>query len=121
MIGYRIAMMKKIKAFFKNLITELKDKWNLLIFLIVLIVMYMPAWLPLLLGTLFKSAALIGIGSAVAVFWAGPFTPFFPLCVAITFAIRKIINKIKKKKAEAPSSDGEKAEESTPSEDKQEK
>ena len=31
--------------------------------------------------------------SAVLLFWAGPMTPFFPLCVAITLAIKRFFQK----------------------------
>lgn len=36
-----------------------------------------------------------GRASAYLVFWAGPFTPYFPLCIAITLSLKKLIEKIK--------------------------
>ena len=37
----------------------------------------------------------MGIASAYLVFWAGPFTPYFPLCIAITLGLKKLIEKTK--------------------------
>ena len=43
----------------------------------------------------FKSKLAMGVASAYLVFWAGPFTPYFPLCIAITLSLKKLIEKIK--------------------------
>ena len=43
----------------------------------------------------FKSKWAMGVASAYLVFWAGPFTPYFPLCIAITLSLKKLIEKIK--------------------------
>lgn len=37
------------------------------------------------------------MATAYLAFWAGPFTPFFPMCIAITLGIRRIVDKIKGK------------------------
>ena len=54
------------------------------------------------------------VGSACWAFWLAPFTPFIPLCIAITFAGRKIYDKIKKERRVMPKqkrlTDKEKAE-----------
>ena len=76
---------------------ECKDGRTLVIFIIVLIVMYSPVWLGYLLYYIFKWKWSMIMATVVLTFWAGPFTPFFPLAIAITLFIKKII-KIKKKK-----------------------
>lgn len=90
-------MKKKIKDFFCSIWEQLKDKTNLIIFTCVLIVIYSPTWLVGLIGVIFQYVSLIAFSISYAVFWAGPFTPFFPIVIAITFTIRKIINKFNNK------------------------
>lgn len=91
-------MLQKLKRFWLNVLKQLKDKTNIKIFIIVLIVMYSPTWLLLPIGCVFKNAAFISTAIAYAVFWAGPCTPFFPIIIGITLFIRKILNKFKKRK-----------------------
>jgi hypothetical protein len=91
-------MLQKIKRFWQSVLKQLKDKTNIKIFIIVLLLMYAPTWLLLLLGCVFKNAALISTAIGYAVFWAGPCTPFFPIVIGITLFIRKILNKLKKRK-----------------------
>lgn len=43
------------------------------------------------IGTVAEDAYLLGIATTVAVFWAGPFTPFLPILVGLTRFIQKII------------------------------
>jgi hypothetical protein len=40
----------------------------------------------------------MGVASTYLVFWAGPFTPYFPLCIAITLGIKKLFDKFKSKR-----------------------
>lgn len=54
-----------------------------------------PVWLGYILYFVFKSKWAMGVASAYLVFWAGPFTPYFPLCIAITLSLKKLIEKIK--------------------------
>ena len=92
-------IMKKIKNKFINFCkwvwSECKDWHTLVLFLVVVFVMYAPVWGGYLLHLLFK----IKWGSVVATtylaFWAGPFTPYFPLCIAITLGIKKLFEKLK--------------------------
>lgn len=92
-------LFEKLKIKFINFCkwvwSECKDWRTLLLFGIVVVLMYTPVWLGYILYFVFKSKWAMGIASAYLVFWAGPFTPYFPLCVAITFGIKKIIEKIK--------------------------
>lgn len=89
---------RKIKDFFKWLWEQLKDWRTLIIFIIVLLVMYFPAYGFYVLSVIFKNAWLAGAATIYVAFWAGPFTPFFPLCIAITLGIKKIFQKLKKRK-----------------------
>ena len=87
----------KIKNFFKWLWKQLKDWRTLVIFIIVLLVMYFPAYGFYILSIIFKNGWFAGIATAYIAFWAGPFTPFFPLCIAVTFGIKKIFLKTKER------------------------
>lgn len=49
------------------------------------------AVLFLVIGTLSKNAYLIGIGSAVILFWFGPGTPVIPLIIITALFIRRYI------------------------------
>lgn len=44
-----------------------------------------------IIGTVEDNAYFLGIATTVAVFWAGPFTPFLPILVGLTRFIQKII------------------------------
>lgn len=59
--------------------------------------MYTPVWGGYLLHLIFGIKWGSVVATAYLAFWAGPFTPYFPLCIAITFGIKKIIEKIKGK------------------------
>jgi len=91
-------LLSKLKTWLKSVITQLKDRTNIIIFACVLVVVYSPTWLCGLLGIIFKKAILTGIATAYAAFWAGPFTPFWGVVFAVTFGIRKIIDRIRKGK-----------------------
>ncbi len=76
---------------------ECKDWKTLVVFICVLVIMYAPVWLGYLLYYIFKIKWCMIMATAFLTFWAGPLTPFFPLAIAITLSIKKIM-KIKKKK-----------------------
>ncbi len=82
-----------VKKFVIDIIHKLEDKRNLAIFFCVLAVMSAPIWLFYLLAVVFDIKALYAVASVYWAFWAGPMTPFFPLCVAITLAIRKLLDR----------------------------
>lgn len=56
--------------------------------------MYFPVWGGYLLYFLFHWKWAMWMATAVLAFWAAPFTPFFPLCISLTLALRKFILKI---------------------------
>ncbi len=91
-------MIKKFKNFIKNILVQLKDIKTIIIFIVVLLVMYFPAYGFYFLSIILKKSSLAIIATSYIAFWAGPFTPFFPICIAITFAIKKLFFKQKKDK-----------------------
>jgi len=100
--------MRKIRNFFAKLFNSLKDKTNIIIFIIVFLVLSSEVWVMYLLYFITNNAWFLGIGSACWAFWLAPFTPFLPLCIAITFAVRKLYNKLTKrsvKKVSKPNND----------------
>lgn len=88
----------KFKTLISWLIKQLKDKKNIVIFIIVFLVLSSEVWIPYLLAIITGNKWWWGIGSACWAFWLAPFTPFLPLCIAITFGVRKIFDKIQKHK-----------------------
>lgn len=77
---------------------ECKDWRTFVIFIIVLVIMYAPVWLGYLLYYILGLKWCMVIATIALTFWAGPFTPFFPIAIAVTLFIKKIIkNKVKKK------------------------
>lgn len=52
-------------------------------------VVYSPVWVGYLLYAAFGWEWASVMASACLVFWAGPFTPFFPICIGITLSIKR--------------------------------
>ena len=91
-------LWEKTKNFFKYIWSECKDWRTVALLVLVVIVIYSPVWVGYLLFFLFKWKWCLAASSAVAAFWAGPFTPFFPLCITITFALKKLFRVILKRR-----------------------
>ena len=95
----------KIAAFFRWLWGECRD-WRTVILLIgVMAVVYSPVWVGYLLKLIFGWNRAAIMATAVLVFWAGPFTLFFPLCVALTLAIKRLMERRRKEKPESKGRD----------------
>ena len=91
--GERTMIKKLWKKFIdlnKWIWQQLKDWKTFVLFLGVCAVMSVEVWLPYILGFVTGNKWWFGIGSACWLFWIGPGTPFIPLCIAITLAIKKI-------------------------------
>lgn len=88
----------KIRNFFKWIWKQLKDWHNLIILAIVTIVMTSPIWVCGILGFINNSPVLLGVAGGYFAFWLGPATPFWPLCIAITLLIRKLLEETCNKK-----------------------
>ena len=97
---YEVTVTKKLFEKLKNKFinfckwvwSECKDWHTLALFAIVVVLMYAPVWLGYILYFVFKSKWAMGVASAYLLFWAGP---YFPLCIAITLSLKKLIEKIK--------------------------
>lgn len=82
---------EKIKKFFKWIWNECKDWHTAALLLVVIAVVYSPVWGGFLLHAVFGWEWGSVVASACMIFWAGPFTPFFPLCIGITLSIKKFL------------------------------
>lgn len=79
----------KLIKFCRWIWQECKDIKTLFLLLLVMAVVYLPVWGGFLLYALFKWEWASVVASACLVFWAGPFTPFFPICIGITLSIKR--------------------------------
>ncbi|WP_290912412.1 hypothetical protein [Eubacterium sp.] len=91
-------LIEKFKKFCKWVWSECKDWHTVVLFIIVVVVMYTPVWGGYLIHLILKKSWGSVMATAYLAFWAGPFTPYFPLCIAITLGIKKLIEKIKSKR-----------------------
>ena len=94
-------IIEKFKKFLLSIWKELKDLKPLALFLIVVLVIYSPVWGGYLIYAIFRFPWSLTMATVCLAFWAGPFTPFFPICIAVTLAIKrgvKRIRRIKQKK-----------------------
>lgn len=89
--------MKKIvnwlKTFFKWLLSHLKDRTTIIIFLILLSIAVSPIVLGYLFGFIFSNSYLIGIATAYLLFWLAPGTPVFTVIIGLTILIRKLFKR----------------------------
>ncbi len=96
-------MLAKLKEkcirFCRWLWQECRDIKTLLLLLAVIAVVYSPVWGGYLLYGLFGWQWASVMASACLLFWAGPFTPFFPICIAITLSIKRWAGRRAKRKA----------------------
>lgn len=102
-IGLSLDLLIVSMVFFRkpimNLLKELKDWRTILIFFIVVAVVGCEVWIPYILFIITNNPIYMAIASGGLIFWnVVPFTPFLPICLAITLAIKKLINKIKQRR-----------------------
>lgn len=86
--------IKWVTKLFQKVFKECKDWRTFAILLIVIAVVYSPVWLCYLLYFLFSWKWALAVATTCLAFWAGPFTPFFPLCIAIAVAVKKILSQM---------------------------
>ena len=84
-------LKEKVINFLKWIKNECKDWRTLILLICVILTIYSTVWLGYLLYFIFKWNWCLVMASVTAAFWFGPFTPFFPLCIAITLSLKKII------------------------------
>ena len=93
-------LKQKFINFLKLIKKECKDWKTLIVLICVIIIMYMPVWLGYLLYFIFKWNWCLVVASVTAAFWFGPLTPFFPLCIALTLSIKKVMQIKNRRKGE---------------------
>lgn len=78
---------------------NIKDWRTFLIFFLTMLIVGCEVWIPLLLGLIFKGTpfgtTMLSVGAACEIFWLGPGTPFLPLCIVITIAVKGLFNKLR--------------------------
>ena len=89
----------KVIRFCRWIWQECKDIKTLLLFLLVIAVVYSPVWGGYLLYGIFGWKWASVVASACLVFWAGPFTPFFPICIGITLSVKRWAEKHAERRA----------------------
>lgn len=95
MIKERYEKIKNaVIRFCKNIWNECKDWRTVAILLVVITIVYSPAWGGYLLYWIFGFKWCLPVATAWLAFWAGPMTPFFPLCIGIALGIKKLLNKL---------------------------
>lgn len=96
----RKKLLEKCRAFFRWIWQECRDWRTVVLLIIVVAVLYLPVWGGYLLSLLFHWNWAAVMATAVLVFWAGPFTPFFPLCITLTLSIKKGIEVWRRKRSD---------------------
>ena len=82
-------LKEKVINFCRWVWSECKDVKTFLLLLAVIAAVYSPVWVGYLLSAIFGWTWASVMASTCLVFWAGPFTPFFPLCIAIILSIKR--------------------------------
>jgi len=77
--------------------------WRLmLIFIGWMLVAGCEVWVPLAIAWLSPDPSLkawmLSVAGTCEAFWLGPFTPFMPLCIALTIGTKALLDKVKNKK-----------------------
>ncbi len=88
----------KFINFWKWIWKECRDWRTLIVFIIVWLILMSPMIVGYILYFVTKNEWHLTYATAWILFWAGPFTPTIPICLAVTFAIKKIKEKRTKKK-----------------------
>lgn len=95
----KIILMKYFLNFLRNLIKELKDPLNIIVYLFVVLLFFSPTIIGYLMVLCGCPATHVAWATAYMLFWAGPFTPAIPIQLVITFAIarplRRLVDHIK--------------------------
>ena len=74
---------------------QLGDRRTILLYFVVLAVMYSPVLIGYPLYFLLGWKWCLILASSYLLFWAGPFTPFIPISIAITLVLKKKLFKKK--------------------------
>ena len=91
-------LKRKLIRFIMWIIRECKNWQTILLLLIVATIIQIPTWGGLLLYFIFGWEWALAVGTIAAIFWAGPFSPFWVVCITVTLGIKKLIEKIFQRK-----------------------
>lgn len=88
---------------FRYIWAEVHDWRFVVIFVATMAVVGSEVWVPLVLAWIFWGdesfrITMLSVSGTCEAFWLAPFTPFLPLCIAITMGIKSLIEKIKEKR-----------------------
>ncbi len=92
------SLWKKFVSFAKSIWQSCKNIKTLLLFFVVVAVVYAPVWAGFLLYGIFGFRWCFHMATVCFAFWAGPFTPFFPFCIAVTLFLKKLMSNWKKRR-----------------------
>lgn len=87
-------LKRKLIRFIMWIIRECKNWQTILLLLIVATIMQLPTWGGFLLYLLWGWEWALAVATVAAIFWAGPFSPFWVACLTVTLAIKRIFEKI---------------------------
>ena len=83
---------------FKWIWLNIRDPTTLLIVVLIVLAVSCEVWIPALLALILDQDYLWGVAAACWGFWLLPGTPFLPLCILLTMAIKSLYNKIRHKR-----------------------
>jgi hypothetical protein len=93
-----IFLIKKIIRFFVNLFKLIWETiktmktWRGVVSLFISLMIFAGwAYVLIVVGTIIRNPSMVAIGTAVALFWAGPFTPLIPIVLIVAFLIQRYI------------------------------
>jgi hypothetical protein len=87
-------LRRKLIRFFMWIMRECQNWQTIVLLLLVAAVIQLPTWGGYLLYWIFGWKWALALATVAVIFWAGPFSPFWVLCVSITLAIKRAFNKI---------------------------
>lgn len=87
-------LKRKLIRFVMWIIRECKNWQTILLLLIVAAIIQLPTWGSFLLYLIFGWEWALAVATIAAIFWAGPFSPFWVVCVTVTLAIKRLFEKI---------------------------
>lgn len=92
--------IKKFLGWLWGVIKSFGSVKGILSLFISFMVFYGWALVFIVIGIISGNAWFYGTGTAVIVFWAGPFTPFFPIMIAFASVLRLKVFRDKKKEVD---------------------
>ena len=95
-----VKLLNKTKDFLLWVWHECKDWKTLILLAVVCLVVGLPVWGGYLLAMIFHWEWAFWVASVCLGFWWLPGAPYFALCVSITLVIKRLYERITKKRRE---------------------